>query len=835
MKIKLVAILSILPFCLLIFTRGHAKVNPEKTLKATRIAQPIKLDGRLEEEVWHKADIAREFVQREPVVGLPCSFPTEVRFLYDEQAIYISASMTDPEPEKILKEFSIRDQLGNADNFSVFIDAYNSGLNGFLFQVSASGVELDAIVSNHTPDFKWNAIWESAVHINGNGWNVEIKIPFSALRFSADKDWNIQFEREIRRFRETSNWSPINPLISGWVQQSGRLTDIEQVKAPVRLALFPYVSGYLNSNYKPDSRQFSSGTAYTAGMDLKYGINDAFTLDMTLVPDFGQIISDRQILNLSPFEVFFEDNRQFFTEGTELFNRGRLFYSRRVGGTPLHFSKAVKELREGEVLLENPNVSQLYNATKISGRTGNGTGIGIFNAVVGEEFAIFEDTQGNKRSFKTNPFTNYNAVVIDQNLANNSYFSVINTNVLRDGKDYDANVTGSFFDFRTKDQKYHFGGSGAVSQRIFSDKSNNGYTYNLTAGKISGLWTFDVGHGTESVQYNPNDFGFLYSPNEQFYYALVERNEYKDESSKIQYWRSGMETNYRTLFQPRAFNDFHTELSTFVLWKTRLGAGGNMLFRPLETRDYFEPRTADFSSYLSIPSNYLIGGFVSTDYRKPFAFDLRLNYTWFDSPGRHQLNYTIAPRIRFSDKFSLFANTMISHIASEPGYVNKAFADPGKLPVLNMEDILFGVRNRQIVDNSITSRWIFNKNAGINLRVRHYWARVLYQQFGILEKKGDVSLIAFDGNNSKGDPTYNQNVNIFNIDMQLNWRFAPGSDLIFVWKNQIFSSDAYYQRSYTENFWGLTQSPQDNSLSLRILYYLDYLYLFPAKSNAGNS
>lgn len=371
-----------------------ASVNPDKVIKAFRLKSEIKIDGLLNENDWKISQKTSGFIQTEPTPGLPATFDTEVHFIYDNNAVYIGARLFDPEPEKILKELSLRDDTGNADNFSVFFDTYKSGQNGFIFLVTASGVQLESVVTDNDDDSNWNAVWESAVTQDDKGWYVEIMIPYSSLRFPSDsnQDWNIQFGREIRRFRESSYWSPIDPTISGWVQQSGKVTNIENIKSPIRLSLTPYVSGYFNTTYDPNStnNKISTSNAYSAGLDLKYGINDAFTLDMTLIPDFGQVISDKQILNLTPFEVFFEENRQFFTEGTELFNRGNIFYSRRIGGRPLHYFDVLGQLKNGETVVSNPETSQLFNATKISGRTSRGTGIGAFNAFVGEETAVIK-------------------------------------------------------------------------------------------------------------------------------------------------------------------------------------------------------------------------------------------------------------------------------------------------------------------------------------------------------------------------------------------------------------------------------------------------------------
>jgi hypothetical protein len=207
---------------------------------------------------------------------------------------------------------------------------------------------------------------------------------------------------------------------------------------------YPYISAYAN-NY-PYNTPGKRNTAYNlnGGLDVKYGINESFTLDMTLVPDFGQVQSDNQVLNLSPFEVRFNENRQFFTEGTELFNKGGFFYSRRIGGKPLGYGNVEGQLQEGEKIVENPSTSRLVNASKISGRTDRGLGIGIFNAVSPNMYATVENEEGEQRKFSRSLLSNYNIVVFDQSLKNNSYVSLINTNVTRAGHTYDANVTGGY-------------------------------------------------------------------------------------------------------------------------------------------------------------------------------------------------------------------------------------------------------------------------------------------------------------------------------------------------------------------------------------------------------
>ncbi|MFZ1703690.1 MAG: DUF5916 domain-containing protein [Saprospiraceae bacterium] len=818
----------ILLFSFLVFNGSFAEANnpTKKTLDAHRHDDQIKVDGLLDESQWTNASKADEFIQYEPNVGQSATFESKVSIIYDDYAVYIGAILKDPETKKILKELSIRDNMGNADNFTVFFDPYNSGLNGFLFKITASGVQLDAIVSNNDEDFNWNSIWQSAVTINEDNWTVEIKIPFSSLRFTSQEQqsWGIQFKREIRRFRETSHWSPIDPLINGWVQQSGILTNLKNIKTPIRLGLFPYISGYIDHYSDKKNIVSQTKTAYNAGLDIKYGINDAFTLDMTVIPDFGQVISDKQVLNLTPFEVFFEENRQFFTEGTELFNKGNLFYSRRIGGRPFNYHKAETELAPGEELIENPDVSQLYNATKISGRTSNGTGLGFFNAIVGETKARIKNLEGAEREILTNPLTNYNVLVLDKNMKNNSFFSLMNTNVMRNGRAYDANASMFQFDLKDARQMYHVGGDVSLTQKLSKNNNDAGFAYNVSAGKISGKWNYDVSHGIISVHYDPNDMGFLFRANEQYTNVVVKRQEFKPKNKKLQKWEYSLQTAYRSLYQPGHYTNFNLTFNTFYLWKSRNAVGGYLIHSPWERRDYFEPRTFDFINYLSHPSSLEMGAFFSSDYRKPLALDIRFEYTTFQIKDRTNYSLLMSPRFRFSDKFSIFPSLWIAYNTSEPGYVNKSLVDYSSLD-FSPNQVMIGVRNRFIVENTFNIRWIFNNNLGINTRIRHYYDNVQQNYFGKLNANGLVDKINFEGTNIDGQYVFDRNINIFNIDLQLNWRFLPGSDMVFVWKNQIFSSGSKEEIDYFQNVSNLINEPQTNSFSIRFLMFIDYLYL----------
>jgi len=336
-----------------------------KELKISRVEKAPKIDGVLDDLAWKNTNIAKDFVMFIPTSGLeePDNIKTEVHIVYDNEAIYFGAFLYDDKPEEIPMEFQTRDNFGNADFFLVAINPANDGINQTEFAVMSTGNQNDARATINGEDWSWNAVWQSSVKLVDNGWIVEMKIPYSALRFSNEKiqTWGINFHRQHRKNRHQYSWNFISRDKGSIAQYDGVITGIENIKSPLRLSINPFIFGATTS--------FAGETEFnwSAGMDVKYGLSENFTLDATLVPDFGQVAFDDLILNLGPFEQQFSDQRAFFTEGTDLFNKGNFFYSRRVGSTPI--GRYNLGLSTNETVVENPDKVNMLNAIKISGRT----------------------------------------------------------------------------------------------------------------------------------------------------------------------------------------------------------------------------------------------------------------------------------------------------------------------------------------------------------------------------------------------------------------------------------------------------------------------------------
>src|SRR6476620_1531707 len=429
------------------------------SLPAIRTSLAIKLDGDLNDPAWATAAVARNFIEQRPVYGRKEqeNTRTEAFILYDDNAVYIAMFLHEKSKDSISTELVGRDQIGINDFAGVMFDTYEDKINGVGFYVTPLGEQMDCKYFLNNEDESWSTVFQTATKITEDGWTLEMRIPYSALRFSKEKvqSWGINFVRRRTRTGQQYLWSPIDPNKFGTMNQAGTWKDIRDIQAPVRLSFSPYMSAYLDNN--PSNRK-GWGTTINGGMDVKYGISKAFTLDMTLIPDFGQVQSDNQVLNLSPFEVRYNENRSFFTEGTELFNKGNLFYSRRIGGRPLLYSGSYDG---AEHVLKNPAETKLINATKVSGRTANGLGIGFFNAITKPQYAVIETAAKEQKEIETSPLTNYNILVLDQTMKNNSSVTLVNTNVMREGSAYDANVTAGLFDIY--DKKINWNGWGKIA------------------------------------------------------------------------------------------------------------------------------------------------------------------------------------------------------------------------------------------------------------------------------------------------------------------------------------------------------------------------------------
>lgn len=791
---------SILLFLVFI---NFSSYSQKKTLQAKSTAENITIDGKINEESWKTAPVATDFIMFEPDNGKPISKEkkTDVKILYDNNAVYISAVLNDDEPNKISRELTNRDVFGFSEHFSVSINGYNDGQQDFRFYVSAAGVQMDCLATEDFEDYNWDAIWDSEVTLTDFGWVVEMKIPYAALRFSkaAKQTWGLNFKRVIKRGAQDQSytWNFVDTKIGAVITQEGILEGIENIKTPTRLFFIPYTSAY----HQQDDN--TSDKTLKAGMDIKYGINDAFTLDAILVPDFGQTKFDNAILNLEPFEQQFDENRSFFTEATDLFSKGGLFYSRRIGGAPTTTKGDLKsQLTPNEEITNFPSTVDLINAVKVSGRNEKGLGIGFLNAVTEKTDATIINTTTNEtRKEVIQPLTNYNILVFDQRFNQNSSVSFVNTNTARNGSFRDANVSALLFDLNTKANTYNLFGDFKYSS-ITGIQDYNGFKTALNFAKTSGKYRYLFSGKYLSENYDINDLGIIFVNNYHAAYA---------------------EMSYRIINPTKTFNLFKviqninidiqntTEKIQEGWYQAILTATtiknhyieGKLQINPIDRYNFYEPRV--YGRYVYVPKSILGYAQFYSNENRPFHYEIEVTAEKFDEENRNTYKLFGGLKYRFSDKFSLSYNIQYSHFLNDRGWVG-----------FDNDDIIFAERNRAIVDHYFTGKYSITNKMTFNLIARYYSAYSENHEFFTLQDDGYLTP------NAGYSVNKNRNLNSWNLDFSYSWWFAPASEISVLYRNYALEDTNIVEKKGITNLNNVLNTNLTNILSISIRYYIDY-------------
>ena len=410
---------------------------------------------------------------------------------------------------------------------------------------------------------------------------------------------------------------------------------------------------------------------------------------------------------------------------------------------------------------------------------------------------------------------------MSQNLKNNSSVSVVNTNVTREGGNRDANVTVGEVSLFSPNGKYRFRSSLNVSS-IFEDaESEFGHKANAEVNKVAGKWQFGINYGEESDKYDPNDLGFLYNNNSRSYGVSASWNDYK--SSKHFYRRAAeVSWYYEELYKPQLYNYSGFFWNVGGLHKKQVYMRLAGRFSPFGIVDHFESR--EFGKIVRYNANSRISYFFTTDYSKRFALDGGVDFTQFFNTRQNEYGVWLSPRIIMSDRMNMILVSRVDVKNNGYGYVSSQ--DPNF-----QEEIVLGVRDRINVENSIGAEFIFTKRMGIELDLRHYWAQVSYDNFLALEDDGVTRPINYQALSSSDESVHNTNFNAFTVDANYRWVFYPGCELRVVYKNNIFSSKSVLEESYFETFNTLFEQPQVNSISMKLLVFVDALYFRKRKKN----
>ncbi len=361
-------------------------IESKREIKAYQLTenQQLKLDGRIEEAFWSEIEPATGFRMQEPEEGARATEKTEVRIAYDREYLYIGAILYDSEPSKIRAKQKRRDvRIVSDERFSWIFDTFNDRRNAYFLEVNPNGLKTDALITagqGFNVNYNWDGIWNAETVIGEYGWSVEIRIPFRTFNFNPSSDtWGANFMRVIRRKNETVLWTGFKRSQGIFsTQDTGKLTGLTGMSQGLGLEVVPY--GILEQSRTGGPGNLETSTTPDAGFDVNYSITPSLKASLTFNTDFAEAEVDRRRINLTRFPLFFPEQRDFFLEGSNIYEFAPSsgvypFFSRRIGlrgGQPV-------PITYGARVLGNAGA---YNMALLHVRTGKSNEINAENFTV---------------------------------------------------------------------------------------------------------------------------------------------------------------------------------------------------------------------------------------------------------------------------------------------------------------------------------------------------------------------------------------------------------------------------------------------------------------------
>ena len=773
-----------------------------KSMTALRVSVPPKIDGYADDEAWSRAVPYGSFLQREPAEGAEPTEKTEVKVVYDDEAIYFFLMMYDSEPAKIVQRLARRDNLVESDYISIRIDSYHDHQTGVEFTINASGMKVDVLQYDDATreDASWDPVWDVQTHIVANGWCAEVKIPFRILRYDVDNAvWGLNVLRRISRKNEYDYWAFMPRSANGFISLFGHLDGLEHLPSPAHAEVLPYTVASGQFQPQTSSRAEQKEFRPSAGFDGKYGLKSNFTVDITVNPDFGQVEADPEVLNLTTIETFYPEKRPFFIEGTQIlrfttfgddFGPG-LFYSRRIGSANSFQPPA------GAIVTDEPQAATILGAAKITGKTTNGLSVGVLEALTQKENVTFRDSAGNSTTSTVQPFTNYSLVRLKQDLWSNSNVGLIVTSVARK-EGLPANTAGADWNLKFNNNTYAVGGflahSHTYDQSTFAEKE--GSAGKLRIGKDGGApWLWVISGDFTSRRYDIDDIGFFRSPNDVGIIGDLEYIDYVP-GDVIRTFYVGYNHHLRWNFDGAAIiREGHAralfQLLNYYLLKFDLGFD-SPAFDDKESRGYGLYRT---------PQKYFSRIGFETDQRGMVVASFDENYL-YDFNGQRTSNTQAAMTIHPTSAMEVQVKLGYTRTRNMVGYVNLAYPQN-----------IFGRRDVDQTDFTLRGSLVFSHNLTLEIYNQFFFAQRQYYSFSYLDSNSNLRATSYSGAAALNQTAMHTNV-------VLRWEYLPGSTMYFVWTHGSgFTENGGFGRSYSDELNKTFTTAPDNVFMVKISYW----------------
>ncbi|NHM05876.1 carbohydrate binding family 9 domain-containing protein [Flavobacterium sp. CYK-4] len=838
--IKSIFFVCTLFFCQNFYSQEKA-IIPKKTYTTKELLNqeaPL-LDGKLNDKCWDIVDWSTDFIEREPDENTAPTEQTQFKIIYDKKYLYIGFRCFDKDPDGIVKRMSRRDGF-EGDWVEINIDSYHDKRSGFSFTSSVSGVKGDEFISNNGNnwDGSWNPIWYLKTNIDELGWTAEVKIPFSQLKFSNDKEqvWGIQVQRRYFRAEERSTWQRIPLDAPGWVSEFGELRGLKDIEPQRQLEIQPFFASQLNSYPKEEGNPFRDGkdTKINGGLDAKIGITNDLTLDLTINPDFGQVEADPAAIALDGFQIFFEERRPFFVENKNIFNfrfadgSDNLFYSRRIGRNPQGYPST----SAGEYV-DLPVNTTILGAAKFSGKTKNGWSLGLLESVTDKEFAEV-DNQGERRKEIVEPLTNYMVARAQKDFNNrNSFiggmFTATHRRLQDDELDFlrkSAYTGGVDFQHNWKNRKYYFAGNIIAShvqgsqeairrtqtnlthlfQRVDADHvavdanrtSLTGTGGRLEAGKSSvGHWRYNWIMMWRSPELEVNDVGFLRQADEIRQYGILTYQTLKP---------AGIYRKMFTRFEQFSSYDFQGNynrmqysLTHEINLKSNWNVNGQLVYKPrIYSNTVLQggPRfrfSEEFFKFVNFNSDSrkkvsFYGGIYHSEGRNS-----SFSYLEYDAGITYQpmnaLTISLSPNFQINKSKTQFVPD--AGYGDTRRYVTAALSQQTLSATLRMNYCINPNLTIQYYGQPFISKGTYKSfNYVSDARAEYYQDRVTFYRPDQISFDAASNQYSVDENTDGNaeysfvNPDFSQVS--FNSNLVLRWEYIPGSEIFLVWSQGIF-------------------------------------------------
>ena len=859
---------------------------PERpSLAAARVNSPITIDGRLDEADWQMSSPATAFLQRDPDEGQPATEATEVRILFDNEAIYVGARMHDREPAAIARRLTRRDSdpEGLADAIHVAFDPHHDHITGAIFTVTAAGTQSDAVLYNDSwDDDSWDAVWESAVSMDDEGWIAEMRIPLSQLRFQGgdSQTWGLHIVRYIQRRAEEDWWALVGKKESGLASRMGHLTGLD-VRGRRHLALLPYATARGEFEGEVDADDPFSQAAAAAGgvgLDLKWGVTSSLTIDATVNPDFGQVEVDPAVVNLTAFETFFEEKRPFFLEGADIinnfgrngatgymgFNRANptLFYSRRIGRQPQ--GRAVGEY------VDVPASTTILGAAKITGKTPRGWSFNLIEAVTAREYA--DAALGDLRHRpEVEPLTNYFVGRLRRDIGQRAGVGLMTTAVNRDLRDpslanqltsqaYLGGVDGHLFLDRGREWVVTSGVSGAYvsgsdaavvrlqrsSARYYQRPDATHLELDPTAESLSG-WNVQVDFNRNAGNFRPNASVWAVSPGYEINDLGFQTSADRRGGHAAFAWRKPT---------PDRFSRFRQLLvSKWYAWNTGGDLIGDAVYVSATAtflnywsasgvahlgREVYSDRLTRGGPLMRPPAFRSFSAYAETDERKPFVLSVEGMYE-SDGAGAWTSQGELEVTFRPTPALSIEVGPTWMRGFETAQYV-RSVVDPSAAATYGSRYV-FGELDQTEVSMTVRANFIMSPRMSLQVYAQPLLSAGSYGTFkeaaeprtyqftrygidaGTIAYDPETNLYAVDPSDSDSDRPFafqnpDFNFKSLRINAVYRWEFRPGSTLYLVWTDERQDTRWPGRLALSQDVSALWRAPRDDVFMVKMSYWL---------------